>query len=209
MRCQPTGFFVLLLALVFMGAPHSALAQGGLGLKGGLSFGNVSNTGVLPGDLESRTGFTLGVSGGTAGSLIGFGADVLYAQRGLESKRGQGSADRRIDYVDVPAYLRVGLPLFGLRPFAHAGPQISLEVSCRTGREGRGRCPPSDRPSTTFAGVIGAGLGFAAGGNRMLTLEGRYIYGVSDLKLSELGDFEFDSESFQDRSFVLIAGVRF
>ena len=43
-------------------APTRLIAQVEFGIKGGASFGNISNKGVLPGDLKTRTGFAAGVS---------------------------------------------------------------------------------------------------------------------------------------------------
>ena len=52
--------------IVGLALPHIAAAQSELSIKGGASFGNVSNKGVLPGDLGGRTGFAAG-----AGLAIG------------------------------------------------------------------------------------------------------------------------------------------
>jgi hypothetical protein len=52
-----------LLAVVFLGlAPATLRAQAALGIKGGLSYGNVSNRGLLPGSLSGRTGFAVGLA---------------------------------------------------------------------------------------------------------------------------------------------------
>src|SRR5690242_4243615 len=48
--------------------------RAGFELKGGVSWGNVSNRGVLPGQLEGRNGFALGV-GMFGGSPVGFGIE--------------------------------------------------------------------------------------------------------------------------------------
>jgi hypothetical protein len=54
-----------------------------------------------------------------------------------------------------------------------------------------------------FAGVIGAGLRLSQ--MYGLSVEGRYIYGLTDLKLSTISS----SESYQTRSFLLLAGIAF
>src|SRR5258706_13352011 len=80
-----------------------APAQGSVALKGGLSYGNVSNRGVLPGNLSERTGFAVGLSLGTGRNMLGFGAEALYAQSGAT-----GSAPNypKPDTVAAPAALR-------------------------------------------------------------------------------------------------------
>ena len=135
---------------VLAGLP-AAGAQG-LGVKGGLSYGNVSNRGVLPGSLGGRTGFALGASLTSSGPL-GIGIEGLYAQRGVTSDSGFDS--RSLDYLDVPVYARLKLATPGLAPYAYAGPMVSFELRCRSGGVA---CPDTGRPKRSYAAVIGGGL---------------------------------------------------
>jgi hypothetical protein len=185
-------------AACLLGAASAASAQG-LTVKGGLSYGNVSNRGLLPGRLDTRTGFAVGLALGPSGSLFGFGIEGLYAQRGLESDSA-GSASRKLDYVDVPVYLHVQIPAPGLAPFAYAGPQVSFEIECRAGAAA---CPDTDRPKTTTAAVLGGGV--RLGTTQRFSLEGRYVYGLTDLKLNTVTS----SDSYKTRSFLLLAGIAF
>ena len=188
-----------LLAVVLLGlAPATLRAQAALGIKGGLSYGNVSNRGVLPGALSGRTGFAVGLAVGSPTGLLGFGIEGLYAQRGVLSPSDSNS--RKLDYVDVPAYLRVLIPTPGVAPYLYAGPQLSFELRCRTGS---GTCPETDRPKTSTAAVIGGGV--RLGPQSGLTIEGRYIYGLTDLKLSTVTS----SNSYKTRSFLILAGLAF
>jgi hypothetical protein len=175
--------------------PPVASAQ--IGMKGGFSYGNVSNRGLLPGNLDTRTGFAVGLALGSNQRLIGLGLEGLYAQRGVTSTTS-GDA-RRLDYLDVPGYVRVMVPTPGAAPFAYAGPQLSFELRCDAGG---GACP-SGRPKVTTAAVLGGGVRF--GGWHAMTLEGRYVYGLTDLKLGTVTS----ARSYQTRSFVLLAGVTF
>lgn len=179
-------------------APMMLQAQeGGFGLKGGLSYGNVSNGGALPGSVTQRSGFAVGVSA-VSGGPIGFGIEALYAQRGVTSSN---AADRwHLDYVDIPVYVRLAVPNSVVTPFAYVGPQASFELKCGAGSL---NCPDTGRPSAIFAGVIGAGLRMSQ--MHGLSIEGRYIYGLTDLKLSTVSS----SESYQTRSFLLLAGIAF
>ena len=186
---------VVLSAFCIAAAPALAAAQVGLGVKGGLSYGNVSNSGLLPGNAGQRSGFALG-AGLTVGGTVGFGAELLYAQRGVTSSTS--GASRRLNYIDIPAYLRVALPTPGISPFAYAGPQVSFEMNCEAGG---GTCPNSGRPKTTFDGVIGGGLRFGRG----LSLDARYLYGLNDLKLNTLTT----SQSYRTRSFMILMGIGF
>jgi len=173
--------------------------KGGFEIKGGLSWGNVSNRGVLPGSLNGRNGVALGL-GMFGGSPVGFGIEGLYVQRGVDNDIFDVNS-RRLDYIDVPGYLRISVPL-PLQPFLYAGPQVSFELRCRTGSTaGSANCPDTGRPSTSWAGIIGAGIRVNPG--VALSFEGRYVYGLTDLNLSTVTS----SSSYRTRSFMLLAGI--
>jgi hypothetical protein len=186
-----------LLTIVLLGlAPATLRAQAAFGIKGGVSYGNVSNRGVLPGSLSGRTGFAVGLAIGSASSVLGLGIEGMYAQRGVTSAADSDS--RKLDYVDVPVYLRVMIPTPGVAAYAYAGPQVSFELRCSTGNDS---CPASDRPKTTTAAVIGGGV--RVGPRSGFTLEGRYIYGLTDLRLNTVTN----SNNYKTRSFLVLAGL--
>lgn len=183
----------LLALLVAVATPLAA--QSGFVVKGGLSYGDVSNSGVFPGGASTRNGAAIGV-GLVSSKPIGFGLEGLYAQRGIVGSPGNS---RELDYIDVPLYLRIGAQTPVVQPFAYVGPQVSFELRC--GANG-GDCP-SGREKVSYAGTIGAGLRFPriAG----ISVEGRYVYGLTDLKLGTLAD----NESYKTRSFLLLFGIGF
>jgi hypothetical protein len=184
-------------------AVHSTLAaQAEYGLKAGASFGNISNKGLLPGNLKTRIGAAGGLFLGYRAKVIGFGIEALYAQRGARSDESIADQSTHLDYVDIPGYVKVTIPTPGIRPFVYAGPQVSFEAKCRTANN-TAPCPDNDgRKKTDYAGIIGAGvrLGGKATG---LSLEARYVYGLSDLNLSTVTA----SESYKNRTFMLLVGL--
>ncbi len=189
----------LLVALLALAAPITLLAQGEAGIKGGISFGNISNKGVLPGNLDTRTGFAAGLFLGYRVGFLGVGIEGLYAQRGAKSDQSLATSQTRLDYIDVPAYVKASLPTPLLQPFVYAGPQVSFEVRCHTASEGD--CPEasaSGRKKTDYAAVFGAGVRFGG-----LGLEGRYVYGLRDLKLNTVSD----PESYKTRSFLILVSI--
>lgn len=189
-----TGAFIFALTGA---APLSAQgpAYGGLVLKGGLSYGDVSNSGVFPGGARTRSGAAIGI-GIVSGAPLGFGVEALYAQRGIIG--GPGTS-RELDYIDVPVYLQFAMQNPAIVPFAYAGPQVSFELKC--GSDG-GSCP-SGRDKLSYAGAIGGGVRLPGFGG--LSIEGRYLYGLSDLQLGTVSD----PESYRTRSFKLLFGIRF
>src|SRR5205814_2066635 len=97
----------------------NAQAQG-VGIKGGLVWNNVRDSGALPGSLGQYTGWTGGLMLSTEKGPVGLGIEGLYARRGVSAPTFTDS--RRLDYIDVPAYLRVMIPTPGVAPYLYAGP---------------------------------------------------------------------------------------
>jgi hypothetical protein len=191
----------LLAAAFLLAAPQAISAQdqddpktGGLVVKGGMSFGGVSNSGVFPGS-SNRNGFAIGL-GLVTSAPLGLGIEGLYAQRGITGDPGGG---RELDYIDIPIYLRLGITNPTAEPYFIAGPQISIELKC----DDNGEDCPSGRNDVTYAGVVGAGVRLpqVAG----ISIEARYVYGLSDLELSTVSD----SDSYQTRSFLLLFALGF
>lgn len=189
----------LLFLVGLVAAPTRLIAQVEFGIKGGASFGNISNKGVLPGDLKTRTGFAAGVSVGFGAQLLGIGAEALFAQRGLSS---DGTGDAKLDYLDIPVFLKLQVPSPSIAPFGYLGPQVSFEVNCSNGDLD---CSDNGRSTTDYAGVIGAGVKFGGSGAVGVTVEARYVYGLKDLKL----DTVTSDDSFKTRSFLILGGLVF
>jgi hypothetical protein len=189
--------FLFLMGLI--AAPARLVAQVEFGIKGGASFGNISNKGVLPGNLKTRTGFAAGVSLGLGAQLLGVGAEALFAQRGLSS---DGTGDAKLDYLDIPVYLKLQVPSPGIAPFGYVGPQVSFEVNCKNGDLD---CSDNGHSTTDYAGVVGAGVKFGGSGKVGFTVEARYVYGLKDLKLDTVSS----DDSFKTRSFLILGGLVF
>ena len=186
------------VALALLTAPPALAAQVEFGLKGGASFGNISNKGVLPGDLGTRTGFAAGASLRFRARVVGVGVEALYAQRGLSSDAG----DQKLDYIDIPVYLKLQAPTPGISPFGYVGPQVSFEVTCKNVDLD---CVDTGRSTTDYAGVVGAGVKIGNESSVGFTVEARYVYGLKDLKLGTVTD----EDSFKTRSFLILGGVVF
>jgi hypothetical protein len=187
----------LSLLALFVAAPLPAQGPtyGGLVLKAGLSYGDVSNSGVYPGGARTRSGAGIGI-GIVSGGTLGFGVEALYSQRGIIGAPGNS---RELDYVDVPVYLRLAAQNPAIEPFGYVGPQVSFELKCASNG---GSCP-SGRERVSYAGAIGAGVRLPSVGG--LSVEGRYVYGLTDLKLGTVSD----PESYKTRGFMLLFGFGF
>jgi len=196
---MPRSFVMLASRALALAAAAPANAQVEFGIKGGASFGNISNKGLLPGNLKTRTGWAAGVALSLRARVLGVGAEALYARRGLKS---DGTGDLKLDYVDIPVYAKIQAPTPGVSPFGYIGPQVSFEVTCKVDDV---NCTGGDRSKTDYAGVIGAGVKFGQEGGVGFTVEARYIYGLKNLKLSTVSS----SDSFKTRSFLILGGLIF
>jgi hypothetical protein len=74
---------------------------------------------------------------------------------------------------------------------------MSFELRCSAGT---GSCPTSDRPKSTTSAIIGGGV--RIGARKGFMLEGRYVYGLTDLRLNTITS----SSSYKTRSFLILAG---
>jgi hypothetical protein len=191
-------YSIAFMALAILAVPVVAHAQ--FGIKAGAAFGDVSNSGVLPGNLNGRTGFAGGISLESAPSTFGFGVEGLFSQEGLTSSAPASSF--KTSYISVPAYLRVMISTPAVKPFAYLGPQVSFEVDCS---DGSGSCADTDRKKTLYAGVFGAGIRFGGKTSAGFSVEGRYIYGLTDLQPSTVTS----SESYKVRTFLILGGIHF
>ena len=184
---------MLVMALAALCTVPVAASAQGLGLLGGLTWGSTpNNNGALPGDLKANSGFAVGLAA-ESGGIVGFGINGLYAQRGFTSSTTGASS--KLNYVDVPVYLKLSLDNPVIVPFALVGPQASFELGC----EG-GDCP-SGRPKVTYAGVIGAGVKLG----HVISVQGRYVYGLTNLNYGTVSN----TNNYQPRSFMLLAGFGF
>lgn len=192
----------LVVAAGLLALPATLAAQAEFGIKGGASFGDISNKGLLPGDLDNRTGFAAGVSLGMRARAIGLGVEALYAQRGVTASDAVAGDDLELDYIDIPVYLKLQVPTPGVSPFAYVGPQISFEMRCRNVDVD---CVDGSRETTDYAGIVGAGLKLGNETGLGFTVEARYIYGLRDLNPSTITD----DDSFKTRSFLILGGILF
>jgi opacity protein-like surface antigen len=170
----------------------------GFGIKGGVSWNNVSNSGVFPGELSQYTGWTIGLGFGTTGTPVSIGIEALWARRGITSS--QVADSRHSDYVDVPAFLRLAIPASVVAPYIFAGPQVSWEVTCATTN---GDCSDTDRADMSYAAIVGAGI--RLGEDARFSVEGRYMYGLTDFRPSTVSS----SDSYRQRAFMILGGIGF
>ena len=136
--------------LVALLLPNPAGAQLAFGVKGGLTFADISDV-----DADSRTGWAAGVALRFAPSaVLTIQPEVMYVAKGAE--------DIELGNIDVPLLLKFDLPLEVLNLFATAGPYASFNVSCDIPAVSPGVDPCDDIEDTDFGGVLGEACGSGA-----------------------------------------------
>lgn len=163
----------LLLAGCAVCMPMAASAQTTLGIKGGLSYATLSNKSP---DFDNRTGFAAGVAIDMRSGLIGIQPEILYVQKGVTASGTPSGTSPKLDYVEVPVLLKLTLGTPGLQPMVYAGPSAGFRLSCKVLEVD---CASGTVKSTDWGAVLGGGV--RIGGNKGLTLEGRYSWGLKDI----------------------------
>ena len=187
---------IVITAVALCSMPVTARAQG-MGILGGWSYGSVPSSNTIGhGSLSSYSGFALGI-GAESGGPVGFGFNLLYAQRGFRSTLA-GNAEQ-LSYVDVPFYLKAQISNPAIEPFGLIGPQVSFETGCNA----NGTDCPTGNERTTFDGVAAIGLRFPMMSG--LSIQGRYIYALQNLNYGTINN----QNSYRQRSFLLLLGFGF
>lgn len=190
------------LALFALSAP-ALHGQTTLGIRGGVSGASidVNNVGDLVDD-GNRTGFTGGVflDWGSS-SLFGFQVGAAYTQKGAELDFGDVVEDLSLAYLEIPAVVKVGLPLGIVKPSVFGGVGLGFNISCDVGDEDCG----DEVKGTEWAGIFGADVAIYLGG-LSVWVDGRYHYGLNDISDVEAGA---DFDELKNRSWSFQAGVGF
>ena len=184
-----------------------------VGVRGG---GNVSDLDVheTSGSVASdRLG---GFAGGVfaqfdMGEVLAIRPEVVLSQKGARSQSEGLRFKANMDYVEVPLLLIARLPTTGpVRPYALAGPVVSLESRCKIELEGINGTVEDDcgsfgqgrfiREGVDFGAALGGGVELAR--NRLLFLaDARYTLGITDINGSP------GLPTFKNRALTFSAGV--
>ena len=200
-RIQSVGTGALAALALVVISPESVEAQTTLGVRGGVSVASVSFDDDTF-DESNRTGFTGGAFlDFNSGDLLGFQVGLQYSQKGAELDLGDVVDELSLSYLEIPAIVKLGLPLENLKPSVFGGVGLGFNTGCDIGDGSDSDCG-DDVKSTEFMGIFGADVAFYLG-SFSLWVDGRYHVGLSDVT---------DSESFEDlknKNWAFQAGVGF
>lgn len=207
-RVLPT---ILALSALLVPGTHLVAQDLMLGFRAGASIANVNSDQVDFVGSSSRNGFVGGafLNIGLGGNLS-LQPELLYAQKGFSIDELGATATAKLDYVEIPVLLK--LNLLGddqqVRPVLFAGGFVAFEASCSASAEAAGvevseDCDDvlSERETTDYGAVFGAGLDIEVSEGLYVVLDGRYNLGLSDL------DPDIDVASVKSQSWSFTGGL--
>lgn len=192
---------VTALALLALAVPGLS-AQTTFGLRGGVTVSSVELDLGETFDDSNRTGFTGGVFVDFAGSgLLGLQLGAQYTQKGAELEIDDVVDDLTLNYLEIPAVLKLGIPLGGLKPSLLGGVALGFQASCDAAEAWEADCE-EDVKSVEWSGVLGADVVLHLGGPS-LWVDGRYHFGLNDLSDA------VEIDELKTRAWMLQAGLGF
>jgi hypothetical protein len=186
----------LLLAI----ATPAAAQSPAIGFKLGATFSNLAVSDDDGDETSTLTSFGGGgfIRFGLAG--LGLQVDVLALTKGAEvSSESEGDAEIKLDYVEVPVQLVLGLGSGRFSPYLMVGPSFGFETGCEVSAEIEDEefdvdCDEADffeRKSLDIGATAAAGLMIPLGPGSLL-LEGRYTHGLTNIYDNEAQTNEND-----------------
>jgi hypothetical protein len=204
-------FLVLTLAVLTVAALVPQNLSAAVGIKGGFNLANVVIKPADPGmpDNKDLRGLTGGVFFSLNLGFIGIQPEILYSRRGWLWEESGIKMEFMLDYIEVPLLVKLNvLPVGPVRPVIFGGPSYGYLFKA-TGRTTISGTDPSVTDikdmfeKSSWGGVIGAGLELRTP-FVMLTLDGRYHIGVSNIWADPV-----EGETAKHKGFSVMVGIGF
>jgi hypothetical protein len=178
-------------------------AQSTWGIRGGVSVASADFDVSETFSKENRTGFTGGVFWDHGGkNLFGYQFGASYTQKGVEVS-GTGGGELSLNYIEIPAVLKLGIPLGIVKPSVFGGAAFGIKAGCSFDGPASGFGDPCDDiKSTEWSGVFGLDTAFYLS-SISLWFDARYHVGINNV---------LDSDNFSDlknRAWNITGGVGF
>ena len=193
----------VLLCCVIAGVTSTASAQVSGGVKIGANFSNLNFDSPDVPNFDRRTGLVAGVFVTIPASRhFDIQPEVLYSQKGAKISEAGDKATIELDYVDIPVLARytsggpASVQVFG-------GPSFGLRTRARSKAEFGGTTQTQDIKNDVKSSDIGLVVGAGLESGRF-TVDGRYQWGLTNINKDE-----FDTTKVKNRTFSVLAGVRF
>jgi hypothetical protein len=175
---------LLALFLIFTAAGIYAQPSLSLGVEGGLNIANVS---ITPSQTSnSRTGLIIGgvLDIGISRS-IGVTTGLRYIMKGFQVTNGGATFTDKLNYLEVPALLKVKFPLTEVKPYLVGGPVLGIRVAASeeqsNGQQTNDVDASSAFESIDFGLLFGGGLDFNVATKTDLFVQVGYSLGLSNI----------------------------
>src|SRR5438874_12214726 len=114
----------VVLTTLFLTLAPPAFAQGiqAAGLKVGVNFAKAVVASDTAATLENKTGAAAGAFVRLGLSRIAIQPEILFSMKGGQQPAGGDEFHLKLNYLEIPVLLRLGMPLGGFAPFLVAGP---------------------------------------------------------------------------------------
>lgn len=179
--------------------PTDLGAQATLGVRGGVSVSSASVDLGQTFDKNNRTGFAGGAFLDLGGSRpLGLQIGVQYTQMGVDLDLGEAVDEFSLDYVVIPAVVKLGIPLGALKPSVFGGVGLGFNTGCDVAGIDCG----DDIGSTELHGIIGADVAFYLEGVSLF-FDGRYNVGLNDV----IDTDSYSIDELKNRAWTLQAGL--
>ena len=199
-------FLVVSLAALCVAALLPQSLSAGFGLKGGYALSKFSSTATDAPDfmnLPAPVGgffFSLGLG------PLAIQPEVLYVRMGAKTEAEGLALEYRLDYIQVPVLFKMSvIPAGPVRPIIYAGGYGSFMLNAKGVMTFEGTTEEADLgdmfKSSDFGLVGGVGLEFKLPGI-MISVEGRYNYGLANIAEGEGGEGK-------NRSIMALVGIGF
>ena len=207
----------LLPLLAFLALPTTAESQVAIGVSGGLSLANFSGDDVDDDEFDSRTGL---LAGGfinvPISEILSVTSGLYYVQKGASDAEAGEDGTFKVDYVEVPVLLQVGVGQTESAAFSvFAGPRLGFETKCQVEGADDGVTAAVDCDSPALADALGfeletKGVTFGAifgAGVRVMTSETMFFVANGGLDLGLQSFVDIEDVDIKNNAWFLQAGV--
>jgi hypothetical protein len=183
----------LTLSLVYVGtAQAQAMFDRSWGAKAGVSVAD-ADVKDIEGTFSSsnKTGFAGGLFIHNYWGILGGQLEASYIQKGTKGETGGSIVDdveTKLDYLELAALLKAGLPLGIVRPGVFGGVGFDIRLSCSVDGSD---C--DNVKSTDFVGILGGDIGVYFG-SFAIWGDARYNIGLSNI--SDISDLEYKNQGW-------------
>ncbi len=191
------------IGLVMISAMAFGQAQFAVGLKGGVNLSKFDiNKGAS--NIDNRTGFNGGAFALIKLTKIGIQPEVLFSKQGSSYKVNTTDYKANFDYINVPIMLKLYLAA-GLN--IQLGPQFGFLSTSELINTATGVKDPQSvknlfSKKSDMSAAFGAGWDLPFG----VTLDARYVLGLSDVKLTPT--ISTDAVQFKNKVIQISVGYK-